>query len=551
MAGKDGSPSMLLDEIYGELDDDILDDLEPCTPVEDDGGKSTDGDTEMDWLREAGFGTLADRYQEGKVVDQLSFEEEVFMTLSRKQSAAVWRRVHTLNATVRIRQQKHHIHVRDVFNPQEEKCPPATPTTPVRVQDGVLSGTPISYKLDADQKKHEKTWGSFFKHKDAALCPGISDSLSGIIPLSIATAGTDFSDFPLPSISESDIAFDITGGFLENKTEESGFGSKPGDSNDDLPSDDLHNIYLLPEPLGVTRVGYLGPSDMKRVQTLALIELTALFDQYNISYCHIKKKRHRNKDSILFGVPLTTIVERDQRKQPDIKVPLVLNEMTQFLEANGIREEGILRVPGSAVRTRQLKSELESSHTNGDVQWSSYGWSDVAGLLKKWLRELPVPLLTYEYVQAFAAVQTIPIKKQQVQALNFLMLVLPKVHRDTLKLFRQRRNKVDYYKKAEDEAIKNVMEVVVESPACCHCRTTVHVAVKHTKDHTTVASVLKKLCDSTVRRDDCTEHAMYEVGGNIDFRRLEPDTGLQKLFLENPMAKWEVRCLCPPLCEKL
>lgn len=58
----------------------------------------------------------------GNTVDPLSFGEEVFMTLSKKQSDAVWRRVNTLNATVRVRQQKQHTDVRDVFTPEVIIC---------------------------------------------------------------------------------------------------------------------------------------------------------------------------------------------------------------------------------------------------------------------------------------------------------------------------------------------------------------------------------------------------------------------------------------------
>ncbi|KAH3709008.1 hypothetical protein DPMN_068468 [Dreissena polymorpha] len=52
--------------------------------------------------------------------------------------------------------------------------------------------------------------------------------------------------------------------------------------------------------------------------------------------------------------------------------------------------------------------------------------------MKQFLRDLPVPLLTDEYIDAFAQVEELPDKKQQLHALNLLVLLLPSVHRDTL-----------------------------------------------------------------------------------------------------------------------
>ena len=54
----------------------------------------------------------------------------------------------------------------------------------------------------------------------------------------------------------------------------------------------FQNYVLVKDKLGITKVCDLCSSDMQRVRTLALIELTALFDIYDITY---GKRKNRKK----------------------------------------------------------------------------------------------------------------------------------------------------------------------------------------------------------------------------------------------------------------
>lgn len=115
---------------------------------------------------------------------------------------------------------------------------------------------------------------------------------------------------------------------------------------------------------------------------------------------------------------------------------------------------------------QSLCQELESSFYDGTFPWKQLKQHDAASLLKLFIRELPHPLLTVEYLNAFIAVNSVytmflrrilfdirqgaeililvfysvcattefPSKKQQLQALNLLVLLLPEANRDTLKV---------------------------------------------------------------------------------------------------------------------
>lgn len=52
-----------------------------------------------------------------------------------------------------------------------------------------------------------------------------------------------------------------------------------------------------------------------------------------------------------------------------------------------------------------LQQNLEANFYSGPVNWEEVSPNDAAALLKKFIRELPAPLLTAEYLNTFSAVR--------------------------------------------------------------------------------------------------------------------------------------------------
>uniref|UniRef100_A0A8C3AN64 Rho GTPase activating protein 18 n=1 Tax=Cyclopterus lumpus TaxID=8103 RepID=A0A8C3AN64_CYCLU len=220
------------------------------------------------------------------------------------------------------------------------------------------------------------------------------------------------------------------------------------------PDDKLPNFKLLRDKTGQTRIGDLSPLDMKKVRRLVLVESTALFDTAGIDLKAHKAVKVKTKESGLFGVPLVTLLDQDQRQAAGTKVPLILQRLISHIEKEGLDTEGLLRIPGAAIRLKSLCQDLESSFWgghNGVFDWQQLKQHDAASLLKMLIRELPHPLLTVEYLNAFIAVNKLPTKKQQLQALNLLVLLLPEANRDTLKAL------VEFFKRVIDHQAKNKM----------------------------------------------------------------------------------------------
>uniref|UniRef100_UPI0037E8C93D rho GTPase-activating protein 18 n=1 Tax=Semicossyphus pulcher TaxID=241346 RepID=UPI0037E8C93D len=349
-----------------------------------------EGEQEEAWLTEAGLARLFD---DSLAADQdQEVDSAVFLsTLTRTQAAAVERRVASLQQTLRRRNRQHVPDVRDIFRPPEK----------IEESNKPKGGSENGQKDTSSETETE---------------------------LNVEVA-----------FSEQALTYRDNNQRLRVNT---------GPSS---PDDKLPNFKLLRDKTGQTRIGDLSPLDMKKVRRVVLVEMTALFDTAGIDLKAHKAVKVKTKESGLFGVPLTTLLDQDQRRIAGTKVPFILQRLMSHIEDEGLDTEGLLRIPGAATRVKALCQELESSFYDGMFPWQQLKQHDAASLLKLFIRELPHPLLTVEYLNSFIAVNNLPTKKQQLQALNLLVLLLPEANRDTLKAL------VEFFQRVSDHQAKNKM----------------------------------------------------------------------------------------------
>ncbi|XP_069014570.1 rho GTPase-activating protein 18 isoform X1 [Embiotoca jacksoni] len=351
-----------------------------------------EGEQEEAWLTEAGLARLFD---DSLAADQDQEEDSaVFLsTLTRTQAAAVERRVTTLQQTLLRRRNRQHLpDVRDIFRPPEKDAEPH------KLKQGSENGEKVASPAEMETE------------------------------LNVEVA---FSEQAL-SYRDNHQSLKVTASL-------------------NSPDDKLPNFKLLPDKTGQTKIGDLSPLDMKKVRRLVLVEMTALFDTAGIDTKAHKAVKVKTKESGLFGVPIPTLLDQDQRRAPGTKVPFILQRLISHIEQEGLDTEGLLRIPGAATRVKSLCQELESSFYDGMFSWEHLKQHDAASLLKLFIRELPHPLLTVEYFNAFIAVDKLPTKKQQLQALNLLVLLLPEANRDTLKAL------MEFFQRVIDHQANNKM----------------------------------------------------------------------------------------------
>ncbi|KAM7135138.1 rho GTPase-activating protein 18 isoform 4-T4 [Molossus nigricans] len=388
-----------------------------------------EGELEEEWLKEAGLSNL---FGESAGDPQ---ESMVFLsTLTRTQAAAVQKRVETVSQTLRKKNKQHHIpDVRDIFAQQtesNEKAPDGTESQSVRTNENKYQGKDDqASSLVVDEKE--------------------------MIPLVPEEA----------PVSETDINLEVS--FAEQAVDqkENSKDRTQKSKGNDAP---LPSFRLPKDKTGTTRIGDLAPQDMKKVCHLALIELTALYDVLGVELKQQKAVKIKTKDSGLFGVPLTVLLEQDQRRVPGTRIPLIFQNLISQIEEGGLETEGLLRIPGASIRIKNLCQELEAKFYEGTFPWESVKQHDAASLLKLFIRELPQPLLSAEYLRAFQAVQNLPTKKQQLQALNLLVILLPEANQDTLKALLEFLQRVIDNKEKNKMTVMNVAMVMAPNLFMCH-----------------------------------------------------------------------------------
>src|SRR5205085_6137956 len=94
--------------------------------------------------------------------------------------------------------------------------------------------------------------------------------------------------------------------------------------------------------------------------------------------------------------------------------------------------EGVFRKNGNIRRLKDLAETIDKGE--GSVEMSSEGPVQIAALLKKFLRELPDPLLTFKLHRLFIITQKISDEDKRNRVLHLTCCLLPKAHRDTMEV---------------------------------------------------------------------------------------------------------------------
>ncbi|KAM8946109.1 rho GTPase-activating protein 18 [Pelodytes ibericus] len=382
-----------------------------------------EGELEEEWLKEAGLSNL---FGECAADSQ---ESMVFLaTLTRTQSAAVQKRIDTFSQTLRKKNKHHQVpDVRDVFKQPEDS----------KEKEGDVNGF---RSAGVNESKTEEP-------NENSACDDVNTEkslLEDILP-------------------ETDINLEIS--FAEQASNIREFPKVKNEKEDDSL---LPNYRLPQDKTGTTKIGDLAPQDMKKVTSLALIELTALYDILGTELKLQRPAKIKVRESGVFRVPLSILLEQDQRRVPGTKVPLIFQSLIGHIEKVGLNTEGLLRIPGASSRIKALCQELEAKFYDGMFNWDMVKQHDTASLLKFFIRELPLPLLTVEYLNAFHSVQYLPTKKQRLQALNLLVILLPDIHRDTLKALLEFLQRVVDHRDQNKMTLKNVAMIMAPNLLSVH-----------------------------------------------------------------------------------
>jgi Rho GTPase-activating protein 39 len=97
----------------------------------------------------------------------------------------------------------------------------------------------------------------------------------------------------------------------------------------------------------------------------------------------------------VFGVTIDEVMELQAKKYPDYELPVVVVKLLEsVINLNGLKSEGIFRVPGDTEQVYALRTQLDNG--NYEVGPEINDPNTPASLVKLWMRELSEPLVPAE-----------------------------------------------------------------------------------------------------------------------------------------------------------
>ncbi|XP_051942344.1 inactive Rho GTPase-activating protein 11B-like isoform X2 [Hippocampus zosterae] len=150
------------------------------------------------------------------------------------------------------------------------------------------------------------------------------------------------------------------------------------------------------------------------------------------------------KSTKVFGVPLECLPcsQVEYGSVPCFLVDACMNLLEH------VDTEGLFRVSGSLAHLKTLQKKLDS----GEECLSACRPCDVAGLVKKFFKELPEPVLPTKMQEAFLKAQHLPTKEDRTCATMLLSCVLPDASQSVM------RHISEFLLKVSKRSAKNKMD---------------------------------------------------------------------------------------------
>ncbi|XP_065102101.1 beta-chimaerin isoform X2 [Paramisgurnus dabryanus] len=156
----------------------------------------------------------------------------------------------------------------------------------------------------------------------------------------------------------------------------------------------------------------------------------------------------------VFSCDLTTLVKAHNTTRP-----MVLDMCIKEIEHRGLKSEGLYRVSGFTEHIEDVRLAFDRDGEKADISANIYpDINIIAGALKLYLRDLPIPVITYNVYSKFILGAQITDPDSRLEAIHDGLLQLPPAHYETLRyvmthLKRVTMHEKDNYMNAENLGI--------------------------------------------------------------------------------------------------
>lgn len=198
--------------------------------------------------------------------------------------------------------------------------------------------------------------------------------------------------------------------------------------------------YFIVRHLAVLTMHPMVESEFTLEELLGFIESkkpATFWNKFGKAFQKDGKKAVKKKGA--FGVPLEVVIERDGADSTDgvgpgtLRIPAIVDDIVSTMRQMDLSVEGVFRKNGNIKKLSELVERIDKEGCD-NTSLSSQSVVQVAALLKRYLRELPDPLMTQKLYRLWITAAKIPEEDKRRQCLHMACCLLPKSHRDCLEV---------------------------------------------------------------------------------------------------------------------
>ncbi|KAI8997370.1 hypothetical protein BDB01DRAFT_830960 [Pilobolus umbonatus] len=197
--------------------------------------------------------------------------------------------------------------------------------------------------------------------------------------------------------------------------------------------------YMIVRYVAVVQIEPFVKSSFSSSELLNMIDIkkASIWGKF---FSFKKQRSHfpKAKEDGTFGVPLDILTERTGVESNlgsghfPVKLCSFIDDSITAMRQMDMTVEGIFRKNGNIRRLKELTDAFDKNPN--DVDLTSESSVQVAALLKKFLRELPDPLLTHKLHSLFICAERIENLADRKRALHLACCMLPRCNREAMEV---------------------------------------------------------------------------------------------------------------------
>ncbi len=152
-----------------------------------------------------------------------------------------------------------------------------------------------------------------------------------------------------------------------------------------------------------------------------------------------KDNRKGSKKKGVFGVPLEMVVERDGADSTDgvgpgaLRIPAIIEDTITAMKNKDLSVEGVFRKNGNIKKLTEQVNAVDRDGCDA-IRWNDETPHQLAALLKRYLRELPDPLMTQKLYKLWITATKVKDADKRRHCLHLACCLLPQINRDMLEV---------------------------------------------------------------------------------------------------------------------